>query len=116
MRSTGNGGHGGHGGKAAASGEAAARGWCAAGADRPGGPVRPRRVAFARHEVAQRFEDHKTRIHPELGPIELDCQALFTEDRSRTLLVLTAQPRTDGYEKLQFFAVLGPARFTQAER
>jgi hypothetical protein len=34
-----------------------------------------------RHEVAKRFEDHTTLIHPELGPIELDCQALFTEAR-----------------------------------
>ncbi len=33
---------------------------------------------WERHEVAKRFEDHKTLIHPELGPIELDCQALFT--------------------------------------
>src|SRR5690606_211658 len=32
------------------------------------------------HEVAERFTDHKTIIHPELGPIELDCQVLFTED------------------------------------
>ena len=38
---------------------------------------------WARHEVAKRFEDHKTLIHPELGPIEVDCQVLFTEDMSR---------------------------------
>ncbi|MFF3307403.1 helix-turn-helix transcriptional regulator [Streptomyces sp. NPDC002952] len=70
---------------------------------------------WARHEVAQRFEDHKTLLHPELGAIELDCQALFTEDRSQTLLVLTAPPRTEGYEKLQLLAVLGLDRFTPAE-
>ncbi len=69
-----------------------------------------------RHEVAQRFEDHKTLIHPELGPIELDCQALFTEDQSQTLLVLTAPPRTEAHEKLQLLAVLGLDRFTGAER
>jgi transcriptional regulator with XRE-family HTH domain len=65
-----------------------------------------------RHEVARRFEDHKTLIHPELGPIELDCQALFTEDQSQVLLVLTAPPRTEGYEKLRLLAVLGQQRFT----
>ncbi|WP_406143635.1 helix-turn-helix transcriptional regulator [Streptomyces sp. NBC_01012] len=70
---------------------------------------------WSRHEVAQRFEDHKTLIHPELGPIELDCQALFTEDQSQTLLVLTAPPRTEGYEKLRLLAVLGLNRFTSAE-
>jgi len=67
-----------------------------------------------RHEVAKRFEDHKTLIHPELGPIELDCQALFTEDQSQALLVLTAPPRSEGYEKLQLLAVLGQQRFAEA--
>lgn len=31
---------------------------------------------WARHEVATRFEDHKTLSHPEFGEIALDCQAL----------------------------------------
>jgi hypothetical protein len=70
---------------------------------------------WALHEIAQRFEDHKTLIHPEIGSIELDCQALFTEDQSQTLLVLTAPPRTENYEKLQLFAVLGLDRFMRAE-
>lgn len=64
-----------------------------------------------RHEVARRFEDHKTLIHPELGPIELDCQVLFTEDQSQALLVLTAPPRTEGYEKLRLLSVLGEEQF-----
>ncbi|WP_432745137.1 helix-turn-helix transcriptional regulator [Streptomyces sp. JH002] len=71
---------------------------------------------WERHEVAQRFEDHKTLLHPEVGPIELDCQALFTEDQSQTLLVLTAPPRSPGDEKLQLLAVLGLDRFSDAER
>ncbi|MFC0028661.1 helix-turn-helix transcriptional regulator [Micromonospora chaiyaphumensis] len=66
---------------------------------------------WERHEVAQRFADHKTLIHPELGPIELDCQVLFTEDQSQALLVLTAPPRSEGYEKLRLLAVLGTERF-----
>jgi transcriptional regulator with XRE-family HTH domain len=66
---------------------------------------------WERHEVARRFEDHKILIHPELGPIELDCQVLFTEDQSQALLVLTAPPHTEGYEKLQLLAVLGHERF-----
>lgn len=61
--------------------------------------------------VAQRFEDHKTLIHPELGPIELDCQALFTEDQGQALLVLTAAPRTEAAAKLELLAVLGRERF-----
>lgn len=64
-----------------------------------------------RHEVARRFEDHKILIHPQLGPIELDCQVLFTEDQSQTLLVLTAPPRSEGDEKLKLLAVVGSERF-----
>ncbi|WP_198940136.1 MmyB family transcriptional regulator [Micromonospora sp. CB01531] len=66
---------------------------------------------WERHEVAKRFEDHKTLIHPQLGAIELDCQALITEDQSQALLVLTAPPRSEGYEKLQLLAVLGHEQF-----
>jgi transcriptional regulator with XRE-family HTH domain len=69
---------------------------------------------WERHEVARRFEDHKTLIHPELGPIEVDCQVLFTEDQSQALLVLTAPPRTEGYEKLQLLAVVGQQRFAES--
>ncbi|WP_062432119.1 helix-turn-helix transcriptional regulator [Herbidospora daliensis] len=64
-----------------------------------------------RHEVARRFEDHKVLVHPQLGPIELDCQVLFTEDQSQTLLVLTAPPRSEGDEKLKLLAVVGHERF-----
>ena len=71
---------------------------------------------WERHEVARRFEDHKTLVHPELGPIELDCQVLFTEDQSQALLVLTAPPHTEGYEKLQLLAVLGQEHFAGAGR
>lgn len=59
------------------------------------------------HEVGRRFEDHKVLLHPELGPIEVDCQALFTEDESQVLLVLTAAPRSEADSKLQLLAVLG---------
>jgi hypothetical protein len=55
-------------------------------------------------------------IHPELGEIEVDCQVLFTEDQSQALLVLTAPPRSEGYEKLQLLAVLGQQDFSDAER
>ena len=69
---------------------------------------------WERHEVGRRFEDHKTLIHPELGPIEVDCQVLFTEDQSQALLVLTAPPRTEGFEKLQLLGVLGQQRFAES--
>jgi transcriptional regulator with XRE-family HTH domain len=67
---------------------------------------------WARQEVAKRFTDHKTLLHPELGAIEVDCQALFTEDQSQVLLVLTAPPRSEGYEKLRLLGVVGHEQFT----
>ncbi|PXA67181.1 helix-turn-helix transcriptional regulator [Cryobacterium arcticum] len=66
------------------------------------------------HEVATRFEDHKTLIHPELGAIELDCQVLFTEDQGQALLILTAAPRSEAAQKLELLAVLGQQQFTSA--
>ena len=56
------------------------------------------------HEVAKRFAEHKVLVHPRLGPIEVDCQALFTEDQSQALLVISAPPSTKDYEKLQLLA------------
>ena len=66
---------------------------------------------WERHEVSKRFEDHKVLVHPQLGEIEVDCQALFTEDQSQALLVLTAPPRTEAFDKLQLLGVLGHETF-----
>ncbi len=66
-------------------------------------------------EVGTRYEDHKVLIHPELGPIDLDCQALSTEDQSQTLLVFTAPPRSAAEEQLALLSVLGRARFADSE-
>jgi hypothetical protein len=62
-------------------------------------------------QVHRRFADHKTLLHPELGPIEVGCQVLFTEDQSHALLVLTAPPGTEAASKLELLAVLGYQQF-----
>ncbi|RYV52792.1 helix-turn-helix transcriptional regulator [Pengzhenrongella frigida] len=67
------------------------------------------------HEVSRRFEDHKVLIHPEIGQIEVDCQALFTEDESQVLLVLTAPPRSEAASKLTLLAVLGTQEFAAGQ-
>ncbi|QXG76314.1 helix-turn-helix transcriptional regulator [Modestobacter sp. L9-4] len=66
---------------------------------------------WAAHEVGRRFSDHKVLLHAEIGPIEVDCQALFTEDESQVLLVLTAPPGTEAASKLALLAVLGTQAF-----
>ncbi|GAB3160742.1 helix-turn-helix transcriptional regulator [Myceligenerans halotolerans] len=72
------------------------------------------RVLWERHEVARRFWDHKTVVHPEVGRIEVDCQALFTEDQSQALLVLTPAPGSEAEEKIRLLAVLGQEKFSAA--
>jgi transcriptional regulator with XRE-family HTH domain len=67
------------------------------------------------HEVARRFEDHKVLVHPEVGPVEVDCQALFTEDGSQTLLVLTAAPRSEAEGRLRLLSVLGTQEFAAGQ-
>ncbi|GAB4086055.1 helix-turn-helix transcriptional regulator [Myceligenerans cantabricum] len=69
------------------------------------------RAVWEKHEVVRRFEDHKTLVHPEVGPIEVDCQALFTEDQSQALLVLTPVPGSAAEEKVRLLAVLGHETF-----
>jgi transcriptional regulator with XRE-family HTH domain len=64
------------------------------------------------HAVSRRFQDHKTLVHRELGPIELDCQCLFSEDQSQLLLVLTAAARSEARGKIQLLGAVGTQRFT----
>lgn len=62
------------------------------------------------HEVRRRFEDHKILVHPELGELEVDCQALITPDESQALIVLTAAPGSEAAGKLDLLRVLGTQR------
>lgn len=62
-------------------------------------------------EVATRYEDRKTIVHPEVGAIDFDCQALFTEDQSQTLIVLTVSPRSSAADQLDFLRAIGSTQF-----
>ncbi len=61
------------------------------------------------HEVGLRPNDVKRFVHPELGALELECQRLVDPGQSHSLLVYTAVPGSESYEKLQLLAVLAPA-------
>jgi hypothetical protein len=48
--------------------------------------------------------------HPELGLLDLHCQTLVDPDQSQAMLVYTATPGSESYEKLKLLSVLGPTR------
>jgi len=63
-------------------------------------------------EVAQRYDDHKIVVHPELGRIDVDCEVLYAENRAQTLIVLTARPGSESHTKLQLLSVIGHQQLT----
>lgn len=70
------------------------------------------RQLWDRQEVGVRPDAVKRFLHPEVGPLDLNCQTLLDPDQSHLLLVYTADPGTDSYEKLRLLSVIG----TQALR
>ena len=65
------------------------------------------RDVWSAHEVGVRPPDLKRFDHPEVGAVELACQTLLDPEQSHRLLVYTAAPGSDSYEKLQLLAVIG---------
>jgi hypothetical protein len=63
-------------------------------------------------EVAQRYGESKTILHPALGRIDVDAQVLFTENRAQTLVVMTARPGTESQGKLELLSVIGNQQLT----
>ncbi|MHA7209036.1 helix-turn-helix transcriptional regulator [Arthrobacter sp. MDT1-65] len=66
------------------------------------------RTVWSAHEVGVRPPELKRFDHPEVGPVELACQTLLDPEQSHRLLVYTAAPGSDSYERLQLLAVIGP--------
>jgi transcriptional regulator with XRE-family HTH domain len=58
------------------------------------------------HEVAVRRSDHKTLIHPRVGPLVMDCETLVTPDQRQELVVLTPAD-IETRERLDLLRVLG---------
>jgi len=65
------------------------------------------REVWAAHEVGIRPHEVKNFVHPELGALELTCQTLLDPNQSHSLLVYTATPGSESYEKLQLLSVIG---------
>ncbi len=65
------------------------------------------RALWEANEVGIRPNELKRFVHPEVGLLELHCQSLVDPDQSHRLLVYTAEPGSESYEKLQLLGVLG---------
>ncbi|GAA1548282.1 helix-turn-helix transcriptional regulator [Dactylosporangium maewongense] len=65
------------------------------------------RAVWDEHEIGVNYSHVKRFIHPEVGLLELTCQALLDPDQSHSLLVYTAVPGSESHEKLQLLAVIG---------
>jgi transcriptional regulator with XRE-family HTH domain len=66
---------------------------------------------WERHPVSGPYCGPKRLDHPLVGRLELDCQTLIDPDQSQGLVVYTATPGTESYEKMAFMSVVGsPAR------
>ena len=69
------------------------------------------RELWDRHDVAVLRSAAKTVVHPEVGPLELDCEVLLAASGEQLLILFTARPDTDAAEKLGLLRVLGRETF-----
>jgi transcriptional regulator with XRE-family HTH domain len=67
------------------------------------------RTVWEDHEIGIHYNGVKRYVHPEVGDLELTCQTLLDPDQSHMLLVYTAVPGSDSYEKLQLLSVVAPS-------
>ncbi|MEU6140141.1 helix-turn-helix transcriptional regulator [Streptomyces sp. NPDC047081] len=66
---------------------------------------------WSRQEVGLRWSSAKRFVHPEVGRIDLYCQTLLDPDQGQSLLIFTATPGTESYDKLALLKVLGSDAF-----
>jgi transcriptional regulator with XRE-family HTH domain len=59
------------------------------------------------HEVAVRRRSTKRFRHPVVGLLELDCEILLSDDHRHHLVLHTARPGTESYERLELLRVVG---------
>jgi len=65
------------------------------------------RLLWEEHEVGIRPREVKRYQHPDVGLLELNCQILLDPEQAHMLLVYTAAPGSESYERLQLLAVVG---------
>jgi transcriptional regulator with XRE-family HTH domain len=65
------------------------------------------RTLWADHEIGLEPDEVKRFQHPQVGRLDLNCQVLLDPHQSHRLLVYTADPGTESYEKLHMLNVIG---------
>lgn len=65
------------------------------------------REVWEDYEIGIRPAETKRYIHPQVGELALNCQTLIDPEQSHYLLVYTAVPGTESYERLQLLSVVG---------
>ncbi|MFE0628178.1 helix-turn-helix transcriptional regulator [Streptomyces sp. NPDC058864] len=75
------------------------------------GELRGRSAEFAslwdEHVVAVRRADVKRFQHPVVGLMELECEVLLSAEHGQGLIVYTARPGSESYERLRLLRVVG---------
>ncbi|WP_240340431.1 helix-turn-helix transcriptional regulator [Nocardioides sp. SYSU D00038] len=69
---------------------------------------------WADHEIGLEPDEVKRYQHPEVGRLDLNCQVLLDPHQSHRLMVYTADPGTESYEKLQVLTVIGAQRMSSS--
>ncbi|MFC5677097.1 helix-turn-helix transcriptional regulator [Aeromicrobium endophyticum] len=65
------------------------------------------RSLWSEHQVGIRPKTVKRYQHPAVGLLELNCQILQDPEQSHSLLVYTAEPGSESYQRLQLLSVVG---------
>jgi transcriptional regulator with XRE-family HTH domain len=65
------------------------------------------RRVWSDHEIGLHPHEVKHFVHPEVGTLELNCQRLVDPAQAHWLMVYTAVPGSESYEKLQMLSVIG---------
>ncbi|MFJ2093548.1 hypothetical protein ACIOEW_30375 [Streptomyces sp. NPDC087901] len=58
-------------------------------------------------DVAVRRADVKRFLHPVVGLLALDCEVLLNPEHDQRLVVCTARPGSQSYERLELLRVVG---------
>lgn len=69
------------------------------------------RAIWARQEVAVRRATRKVLVHPEVGRLDLECDAVISPPSGQRLVLFRPQPGTGTAERLAMLGVLGTQSF-----